>query len=265
MEYNAEDYWSLKGKRAVVTGASRGIGRSIAEALACAGAEVLVHYNTNEEQARLVVDGIHAKHGEASSCQATWSCQADLTDPEQVKRLFNKVEEKWGALDILVNNAGSLIRRCRIEELTNELIESVIRLNFHAALFSSRAAIPLLRKGISPSIINVSSIGARNGGATGSVLYSAMKGALVSFTRGLAKEIAPDIRVNAIAPAAVPTDSVRENYSEEDLKRLAEATPMKRLGRGEDTAAAVVFLCSTGASYITGEVLDVSGGRRFVF
>ena len=153
----------------------------------------------------------------------------------------------------------------KIEDFSNELIELVIHLNFHAALYSTRAAIPLLRNGTKPSIINISSIGARNGGAIGSVLYSAMKGALISFTRGLAKEVAPEIRVNALAPAAVPTDSVRQNYTEEDLARLAQAAPLKRLGRGEDTAAAVVFLCGTGASYITGEVLDVSGGRRFVF
>ena len=88
MEHNAEDYWSLKGKRAVVTGASRGIGRSIAEVLAASGSEVLVHYHTNEEKARLVVEGIHANHGKA------WSCQADLTDSDQVERLF-KIEESY--------------------------------------------------------------------------------------------------------------------------------------------------------------------------
>jgi len=254
-----EASWSLRGKRAVVTGAGRGIGRCIAQALSAAGAEVLVHFYNSEDAAGETVEAIAGSGGDA------WSARADLTDSDQVSALFSEIDARWGSLDILVNNAGSLIDRCRVEDLSDDLIESVIRTNFHTALYCCRAAIPLLRKGSLPSIVNISSIAAHNGGADGSTLYAAMKGALVSFTRGLAKELGPEVRVNAVAPAAVLTDFLKENISRQRLERITEATPMSRLGRGEDTAAAVVFLCGAGSSYITGELIDVSGGRKLAF
>ncbi len=247
-------HFGLINKRAVVTGAGRGIGAAIAEALAAVGVEVLVHYNTSKEAAQKVVETIQANGGKA------WTEEADLTDSRQAKALFQKVQNWWGALDILINNAGDLVQRCAIEDFPDELIETVIRVNVHTALYSTREAIPLLRKGKSPSIINISSVAAHNGGANNATLYAATKGAIHTFTRGLAKELAPNIRVNGIAPGVILTDFHRRFSTEEQLKTIAQNTPLQRVGTAEDMAAAAVFLCSDGASFITGEVIEINGG-----
>lgn len=247
-------HFGLAQKRAVVTGAGRGIGRAIAEALAAVGAEVLVHYHTSREAAQEVVAAIQANGGDA------WAEGADLTDSAQTKTLFQKVLDRWGALDILVNNAGDLVQRCAIEAFPDELLETVLRVNIHTALYSTREAIPLLKKGTNPCIINLSSIAAHNGGANNATLYAATKGAIHTFTRGLAKELAPDIRVNAIAPGTILTDFHRKHSTEQGLQATAQNTPLKRLGTAEDMAAAAVFLCGNGASFITGEVIEINGG-----
>ncbi len=249
-----EKSFGLKDRRAVVTGAGRGIGRAIAVALAAVGAEVLVHYHTSKEKAEQVVETIHANGGKA------WSAGADLTDSAAVKSLFANVEERWGTLDILVNNAGDLVQRCKPENLSDELIEAVLKVNIHTALYSSREAIPLLKKGTKPSIINLSSVAAHMGGLNGAALYAATKGAIHTYTRGLAKELAPEIRVNAIAPGLTMTDFQRRHSSEELLNQVAQKTPLKRIGNAEEMAAAAVFLCGDGASFVTGEVIEINGG-----
>lgn len=249
-----EELFSLSGRRAVVTGASRGIGRAIAEALAGAGAEVLVHYNASEAAASEVVAGIRAAGGKA------WAAQADVTDPAQVKALFDAVEARWGAVDILVNNAGGLIRRTKIEDLPDDELDQTMRLNISGTIVPTRMAVPLLRKGASPCIVIVSSVAAHNGGGNGAVAYASAKGAMLTFTRGLAKELAPEIRVNGLAPGVILTDFHRVHTSEDALKAIAQSTPLKRLGAAEDNAAAVVFLCGPGASFITGETVEVNGG-----
>ena len=159
-----------------------------------------------------------------------------------------------------MNNSGDLGQRSKIEDLSDELIEAVLRVNIHTALYSSRAAIPLLRKGTNPSIINLSSVAAHMGGLNGAALYASTKGAIHTFTRGLAKELAPDIRVNAIAPGVTMTDFQRRHSSEQLLNGVAQRTPLKRLGTEEDMTAAAVFLCGDGASFITGEVIEINGG-----
>ena len=252
-----ETHFGLQNKRAVVTGAGRGIGRAIAEAFAAVGAEVLVHYHSSEKSAQEVVETIQANGGNA------WAAQADLTDSAQAKALFQQVEERWGALDILVNNAGDLLQRSTIADFSDELIDQVIKLNVHTALYSSREAIPLLKKGTKASIVNVGSIAGHNGGLNGATLYATTKGAIHTFTRGLAKELAPEIRVNAIAPGTIMTDFHRRHSTKEGLERVAQNTPLKRLGHAEDMAAAVVFLCGEGASFITGEVIEINGGLWF--
>lgn len=247
-------HFGLEKKRALVTGAGRGIGRAIAEALAAVGAEVLVHYNKSKDAAQNVVDTIQTNGGNA------WAEGADLTDSTQTKALFQKIHARWGALDILVNNAGDLVQRCSIEDFPDDLIETVLRVNIHTALYSTREAIPLLRKGKNPGIVNLSSVAAHNGGANNATLYAATKGAIHTFTRGLAKELAPVIRVNAIAPGVILTDFHRKHSTEEGLKAIAQNTPLKRVGAAEDMAAAAVFLCGDGASFITGEVIEINGG-----
>jgi NAD(P)-dependent dehydrogenase (short-subunit alcohol dehydrogenase family) len=246
--------FSLGGKRALVTGAGRGIGKAIAEALAAAGAEVLVHYNKSKAPAAATVAQIQAAGGKA------WTLGADLTDSRQVKTLFDRIAERWEALDILVNNAGDLVQRSKVAEFTDELLEKVVRVNFHSAVYVTRAAIPLLRRGNEPSIINLSSVAAHNGGNNGATVYGATKAAVHTFTRGLAKELAPDIRVNAISPGVAHTDFHKTHSTPEALANVVQNTPMKRLGTAEDHGAAVVFLCSRGASYIHGEVIEINGG-----
>lgn len=249
-----EEQFGLTGKRAVVTGAGRGIGRSVAEALAGAGAEVVVHYHKSKEVAEQVVAGIEARGGKATAMGA------DLTDSQQTNRLFSEVGRRWGALDILVNNTGDLVQRSKIADFSDELIEQVLRVNIHSAVYASRAAIPLLAKGDDPSIINLSSVAAHNGGANGATLYAATKAAIHTYTRGLAKELAPTIRVNAIAPGVALTDFHRVHSTPEGLETIRNNIPLKRLGDPDDHGAAAVFLCGKGASYITGEVIEINGG-----
>src|SRR5579862_8870822 len=189
-----ESTFGLRGKRAVVTGAGIGIGKAIAQALAAAGADVLVHYHSSREPAEALVKEIAASGGKA------WSCGADLTDPRDADSLFKRVEEKWGALDILVNNAGDLVKRAKIAELNDETIEKILRVNIHTALHAIRYATPLLKKAsdarsagvppASPCILNLSSVAAHHGGGNGAVLYAATKGAILTLTRGTAKECA---------------------------------------------------------------------------
>lgn len=249
-----ENTFGLNGRRAVVTGAGRGIGRGIAEALAACGAEVVVHYNSSRNEAEEVVRGITASGGKA------WSAQADLTKSAEVTRFFQQVQERWGALDILVNNTGDLIKRARVDEYPDDLLEEVLRVNIHSALYCIRQAAPLLRRGSDPCIVNLSSVAAHNGGGPGAVVYAATKGAIHTATRGLSKELAPEIRVNGIAPGIIMTDFHRKHSTAEFLETMKQQTPLKRLGEPEDCASAVVFLCSRGGSFITGEVIEVNGG-----
>ena len=244
--------FGLTGKRALVTGAGRGIGRAIAEALAGAGAEVLVHYNSSELAS---LDGVT----ELFSGKA-WSAGADLTNSANVHQLFETLAKHWDSLDILVNNAGDLIERRKVAEFSDDLLDRVMRLNFNSALYMTRAAIPLLRRGKNPNIINLSSVAAHNGGTNGASVYAASKGAIHTWTRGLARELAPEIRVNGIAPGVALTDFHRKHTTEDVLAQITSNTALKRLGTAEDHGAAAVFLAGQGASFITGEVIEINGG-----
>lgn len=252
-----QDQFGLIGKRALVTGAARGIGRAIAEAFAAAGADVCVHYNKSESAAKEVVAEIEKQHGAGRA----WSVGGDLTDSTAVHALFEQVAARWGgALDILVNNTGDLVQRRKIAEFEDELLEKVLRVNIHSAVYCSRAAIPMLRRGKDPIIINLSSVAAHNGGANGATIYAATKGAILTYTRGLAKELAPEIRVNGIAPGVAMTDFHRTHSTPEALAMISNNTPLRRLGTAEDNAGAAVFLCSKAGNFITGETIEINGG-----
>jgi 3-oxoacyl-[acyl-carrier protein] reductase len=249
-----EQMFGLKGRRALVTGAGRGIGRAVAEALSAAGAEVCIHYNRSEAAAKELVSHLE-KQG-----RSAFSVGGDLTDANQVRAVFDKIQSRWDRLDILVNNSGDLIQRSKIADFTDDLLDRVVKLNFHSAVYVTRAAIPLLKKGTDPSIINLSSVAAHNGGANGATIYAATKGAIHTYTRGLAKELAPDIRVNGIAPGVAMTDFHRTHSTPDGLATIAGNTPLKRLGTPEDHGAAAVFLSGKGGSFITGEVIEINGG-----
>jgi 3-oxoacyl-[acyl-carrier protein] reductase len=246
--------FGLYNRKGLVTGAGRGIGKAIACALAGAGAEVCVHCHSSRERAEETVAEIAQAGGTA------WMVQADLSDSIQTQKMAEQIKERWGRLDLLVNNAGDLVKRCPIAELPDDLIETVLRVNLHTALYCIRACLPLLKMGQEPSILNLGSVAAHHGGGNGAVLYASTKGAIHTLTRGLAKEMAPSIRVNALAPGVITTDFHRRHSSEEALKNFAAATPLKRPGRPEEVAGAAVFLCSPAASFITGEIIEINGG-----
>ncbi len=249
-----EKQFGLPGRKALVTGAGRGIGKAIASALAGAGAEVCVHYHSSREAALTTVEEIARAGGSA------WAAQADLTESPQAQKLSELLQERWGVLDILVNNAGDLVKRCPIADLTDELIENTLRVNVHTALYCIRACLPLLRKGTQPCIVNLSSVAAHHGGGNGAALYASTKGLIHTLTRGLAKELGPAIRVNALAPGVILTDFHQRHSTEEGLKNFAAAAILKRVGYPEEIAGAAVFLCSPAASFVTGENIEVNGG-----
>ena len=159
-----------------------------------------------------------------------------------------------------MNNAGDMVKRSKIADITDDLLDYVVKLNFHSAVYVTRAAIPLLRRGKDASIINLSSVAAHHGGANGATIYASTKAAIHTYTRGLAKELAPEIRVNGIAPGVALTDFHRTHSTPDGLATIANTTPLKRLGTAEDHGAAVVFLCAKSGAFITGEVIEINGG-----
>jgi 3-oxoacyl-[acyl-carrier protein] reductase len=243
----------LKGQVALVTGASRGIGRGIAEALAAEGARVGVVYRGNQAAAEEVVQAI------AAGGSAALALQADVTDPAAAKVCVERVRQEWGRLDILVNNAGVINDRLFIQMEPDDW-NRVLLTNLGGVFNFCRAvAYDPMMKQRSGRIINVSSIAAEhvNPGQTN---YAASKGAINSFTRALAVELASrGITVNAIAPGFIETDmsAAVRNKAGDLLKKMI---PMRRLGKPDDIAQVAVFLAGPASAYITGQVIVVDGG-----
>jgi 3-oxoacyl-[acyl-carrier protein] reductase len=249
-----ESQFSLAGKRALVTGASRGIGRATVEALAAAGADVIVHYNRSTDAAEQVVACVRKSGGHADAIRA------DLSNPADITRMFEAVRDRWNSLDILINNAGDMWGRSPLAEMDDAAIDHVLRLNLTGTLLVTRAAIPLLKSGNQPAIVNLSSVAAHNGGAGVVTVYAAAKCGVHTLTRGLAKELAPAIRVNAIAPGFIMTDIHHRFSTPERLDAATKATPLARIGPAEECAWVILFLCAPASSFITGEVIEVNGG-----
>ncbi len=250
-----QNYMDLTGKVALVTGASSGIGHATAQALANCGAVVTINFNRNEIGAELLRKQITANGGRAITVQA------DVTKAADVDALLQKTTEEFGAIDVLVNNAGSLIERLRILEMSEERWDQVIELNLKSAFLCCKAVAPLMMERKSGAIINLSSIAGRNGGALGSIHYSSAKGGLISFTKGLAKELAPfGIRVNAVSPGVIDTPYHEQFSSPEMMKNYVNAIPLGRVGTSEDVAKVIAFLASDASSYLVGETIEVNGG-----
>jgi 3-oxoacyl-[acyl-carrier protein] reductase len=241
----------LFGQVAIVTGASRGIGRSIAIALARAGAHVVVNYRSSRDAAEEVVREIRALGSRAIAVRA------DVTVPADVEALVMASTE-LGVPHILVNNAGVASSRLLLDTTLEEW-ESLIQSNLTAPFLCAKAVLPhMIREGYG-RIINISSIWGISGGSF-EVAYSASKGGLIAFTKALAKEVGRSgITVNAVAPGAIETDMLR-HLSLDELDQLKEETPVGRLGNPEDVAHAVLFLASPSASYVTGQVISPNGG-----
>jgi len=243
---------SLNGKVAVVTGASRGIGRAIALELARRGARVVVNYYRNAEAAAEVVTAIKAAGGQAIAVQA------DVGDFEQAAGLIQAALDAFDRIDILVNNAGTT--RDQLLMLMKERDwDDVLRTNLKSVFNCCKAAARPMVRQRRGRIINITSVSgiAGQGGQTN---YAASKAGIIGFTKSLAKELGPrNITVNAVAPGFIPTD-LTADLPEELKQKAIEVTPLKRLGRPEEIAYAVAFLASDEAAFITGEVLTVDGG-----
>ena len=246
----------LDGKVAIVTGASKGIGASIAARFAAEGAAVLVDYCTSEGDANRVVGEITGRGGQAVAVHA------DVTSETDVRRLFAEADKTFGALDILVNNAG-FYEFSPLENLTVQDFRKQFDLNVLGVILASREALKYFGPA-GGSIVNVSSVTATWTPAYGS-LYSATKAAVNAFTRSIAKELGPrKIRVNSISPGMVETEGLHAaGIADSDFRRQHESeVPLGRIGQPEDIAPAAVYLASADAAWVTGETLTIAGGLR---
>ena len=246
----------LKDKVAIVTGASKGIGASIAKHLAAEGAAVVVNYASSKTDADRVVGEITRDGGQAVAVQA------NLAKPADVTRLFAEAKRAFGRVDVLVNNAG-VYEFSPLESVTEEHFHKQFDLNVLGVLLASKEAVAHF-DGKGGSIVNISSLASTAAPPNASV-YSATKAAVDAVTRSLAKELGPrKIRVNAINPGVVATEGLKAaGIEDSDFRRQAEAqTPLGRIGQPEDIAPAAVFLASSDSAWITGETLHITGGLR---
>ena len=243
----------LKDQVAIVTGAGTGMGRAIAERFAAEGAKVLVNYRASKDAAEEVVAGIREKGGEADACQANVAVDAEA------RKMVADAEQRWGRLDVLVNNAGwsKVTPHHQLEDLTDEIWDRTLNTNLRGAFYATRAAVPLLRKSGAGSVINNTSASAWHA-AGSSIVYSASKAAMVNMTKSLARVLAPEIRVNAIAPGLVRTRFA--GWPDSTFDEGPKNTPLQRIATAEEVAAVVLFLAAD-ATAITAETILIDGGK----
>jgi len=246
----------LNNKLAVVSGGARDIGRAICIHLARCGASVAFSYRASEKQAE---DTVAALRDAGVNALAVAS---DATRWAEVQAFFAKVQDVFRRpVDILVNNAGGLIARKRINEMDEAFWDQVIELNLKSAFLMTKAALPRMSDG--GAIVNISSQAGRDGGGPGAIAYASAKGGLMTFTRGLAKELGPrKIRVNALCAGMINT-SFHDKTPPEIRQRVAAMTPLGREGAAPEVAALVTYLASDAASYVNGACIDINGGLVF--
>ncbi len=237
-------------KNILITGASTGIGAETAVCLA-PGNHIYLHFNNSKQAAEKTAEKVKSKGGKATLLQA------DLSQEAGCRKLYAELTKTADKLDVLVNNAGGLIKRQAVREYQWSLMEDIFSLNTFSAMMVTSLCIPLLEKGTDPNIVNLSSIAMRHGGPTATI-YAASKSALDSFTRGIAKELAPAIRVNAVAPGVIITPFHDNVSTPEQIKAWSEATPLKKNGTPMHIASTIKFLIEN--DFITGETIDVNGG-----
>ncbi len=248
----------LDGKVALVTGGASGIGSAVSRVLADQGAAVAIHYFSSASAAEAVVAAVRIAGNKALGIQA------DLSKPGEADRIIAATVKELGGLDILVNNAGFLVQRCPIAEMSDELFRTIMDVNLTSTFWMCRAALRhMLPKGAG-SIVNMSSAAAFAGGGAGAAIYAASKGAIVSFTRALSKEVGPKgIRVNAVAPGQIGTQFHDRFSTPEGRANTVKTIPLGREGTAEEIAYAVAFLASPAASFVNGEISGINGGMWF--
>jgi 3-oxoacyl-[acyl-carrier protein] reductase len=251
-----QNYLDLTGKVGLITGASSGIGAATASVLADLGARVAISYHQNEEGAERVRQSIGAAGGKAIAIRA------DVRRADDIRALVHHASEKLGPIDILVNNAGSLIERQTILEMTAERWDEVMNLNLKSAMLCSQAVAASMIERKTGAIINVVSIAGRTGGGPGAGAYSVAKGGLITFTKSLAKELAPHgIRVNAISPGVIDTPFHEVFSTPEMIRNFVGTIPLGRVGTPRECAKVIAFLASDAAGYVVGETIEVNGGQ----
>ncbi len=243
--------------RAVITGATTGIGFATAQCLGQAGYEIVI-LSIDEANRQKALDALEQKGVRASY----YNC--DVTSEQAVQETFAALSAKADSVDVLVNAVGGLGGRQAVSEMETSFMRKVMALNFDSVFFVTRACLPLLKKGKNPSVINFSTIAVTSGGGPGASIYSASKGAVLSYTRGLAKDLVQfGIRVNAVSPGTIDTP-----FHAATARSLVESWKidilMKRLGQPEEVASVIRFLASEEASFITGEVIQINGGQAFL-
>ena len=247
----------LANKVAIVTGGGRDIGRAVSIKLAAEGASVVLNYFGSEHSANETVDQIKEAGGKAIAVKG------DMTKSADVQSLVEAAQSTFGnELHILVNVAGGLVARKTLEEMDEDFWDSVISLNLKSVFLLAKHVVPHLQKGA--SIVNFSSQAGRDGGGPGASAYATGKGAVSTFTRGLAKELGPKgIRVNAVCPGMIAT-TFHDTFTKPEVRtNVANSTPLRRQGQAEEVADLVVYLASDEASFITGANIDVNGGTYF--
>ncbi|TWF76060.1 3-oxoacyl-[acyl-carrier protein] reductase [Pseudonocardia hierapolitana] len=245
------------GQVVLVTGAGSGIGAAVAEGFGRHGAQVVVHYGHNRDGAEKVAATIQEAGGQASVVSA------DLARPAAAARLVHEVVSRHGRLDVLVNNAGDLLGRMPVTEMSDEQFTRVMDLNMTSVFAACREAVPVMQRQGAGAVVNLTSVAARTGGAGGSVAYATAKGAVSTFTRGLAKEVArTGIRVNAIAPGIIVTPFHERNTPDEQMAAMVSGIPMGRSGTPDECVGTVLFLADPAMSgYVTGQVIEINGGQ----
>lgn len=247
---------TLKGKNAFVTGTSQGIGLAIAEVLIKSGCNVCMHYYSSDEEPKKL-EKIAIENNQKAIC-----LKGDLTLEADVINCIKAGVDFLGTFDILINNSGSLVSRCYISDITAEYWKTVIDINLTTMMMVTRELMPYFNQQEGASIVNISSLAGRSGGHPGSLVYSTCKGAVLTWSRALAKELAHrNIRVNAVAPGFIEGTRFHETHTtKESAMKTIASIPLGRSGNPYDVARVVAFLASEYDGFVTGETIDINGG-----